>query len=213
MFNREGLFGKREGNVRTENRGNVNVTPGLGAPAKLQPEAPPAERSQQDPPKPANKAIDDGKGSKLIVGPDIKLKGVEITDCDTLVVEGRVEASMDSRVISIAERGVFSGTVGIDLAEIRSGAASPARSSRPSSERHARAADAASPPARAGGYSVRPTPHGHWNVPLRRNVSTVETMVAIAMRITSAGTAASAHLTISTTSDQKGILMSVTTIV
>ena len=30
--------------------------------------------------------------SKLIVGPDIKLKGAEITDCDTLVVEGRVEA-------------------------------------------------------------------------------------------------------------------------
>ena len=58
-------------------------------------------------------------GSKLIVGPDIKLKGVEITDCDTLVVEGRVEASMDSRVIQIAEHGVYSGTVGIDLAEIR----------------------------------------------------------------------------------------------
>src|SRR6266566_3322304 len=45
--------------------------------------------------------------SKLIVGPDIKLKGAEITDCDTLVVEGRVEASMDSRVIQIAEHGVF----------------------------------------------------------------------------------------------------------
>jgi cytoskeletal protein CcmA (bactofilin family) len=44
---------------------------------------------------------------------------VEITDCDTLVVEGRVEASMDSRVIQIAEAGVFSGTVGIDIAEIR----------------------------------------------------------------------------------------------
>lgn len=58
-------------------------------------------------------------GSKLIVGPDIKLKGVEITDCDTLVVEGRVEASMDSRVIQIAEHGVYTGTVGIDLAEIR----------------------------------------------------------------------------------------------
>jgi cytoskeletal protein CcmA (bactofilin family) len=57
-------------------------------------------------------------GSKLIVGPDIKLKGVEITDCDTLVVEGRVEASMDSRVIQIAEHGVYSGTVGIDVAEI-----------------------------------------------------------------------------------------------
>jgi cytoskeletal protein CcmA (bactofilin family) len=58
-------------------------------------------------------------GSKLIVGPDIKLKGVEITDCDTLVVEGRVEATMDSRVIQIAENGVFQGNVGIDVADIR----------------------------------------------------------------------------------------------
>ena len=57
-------------------------------------------------------------GSKLTVGPNIKLKGVEITDCDTLVVEGRVEAAMDSRVIQIAEQGVFSGTAGIDIAEI-----------------------------------------------------------------------------------------------
>jgi len=57
--------------------------------------------------------------SKLIVGPDIKLKGAEITDCDTLVVEGRVEASMDSRAIQIAEHGVFVGKAGIDVAEIR----------------------------------------------------------------------------------------------
>lgn len=62
---------------------------------------------------------DDATTSKLIVGPDIKLKGAEITDCDTLIVEGRVEASMDSRVIQISERGVFSGKAGIDLAEIR----------------------------------------------------------------------------------------------
>jgi cytoskeletal protein CcmA (bactofilin family) len=57
--------------------------------------------------------------SKLIVGPDIKLKGAEITDCDTLVVEGRVEAAMDSRVIQIAEHGMFVGKAGIDVAEIR----------------------------------------------------------------------------------------------
>lgn len=57
-------------------------------------------------------------GSKLIVGPNIKLKGVEITDCDTLVVEGRVEATMDSRVIQIAERGAFKGSAEIDIAEI-----------------------------------------------------------------------------------------------
>src|SRR6202008_4334958 len=57
--------------------------------------------------------------SKLIVGPDIKLKGAEITDCDTLVVEGRVEASMDSRVIQIAAIGMFVGKAGVDTAEIR----------------------------------------------------------------------------------------------
>jgi cytoskeletal protein CcmA (bactofilin family) len=57
-------------------------------------------------------------GNRLIVGPEVKLKGAEILDCDTLVVEGRVEATMDSRVIRIAENGSFSGTVGIDVAEI-----------------------------------------------------------------------------------------------
>lgn len=58
-------------------------------------------------------------GSKLTVGPNIKLKGVEITDCDTLVVEGLVEATMDSRVIQISEQGAFKGSAEIDVAEIR----------------------------------------------------------------------------------------------
>lgn len=57
-------------------------------------------------------------GARLIVGPDVKLKGAEILDCDTLVVEGRVEATMDSRVIRIADKGAFSGKVSIDIAEI-----------------------------------------------------------------------------------------------
>ena len=43
-------------------------------------------------------------GSKLTVGPNIKLKGVEITDCDTLVVEGLVEATMDSRLMQISSK-------------------------------------------------------------------------------------------------------------
>lgn len=59
------------------------------------------------------------EGSKLIVGPNIKLKGSEITDCEILVVEGRVEASMNSRDIRIAEGGVFSGKAEIDVAEVR----------------------------------------------------------------------------------------------
>ena len=57
-------------------------------------------------------------GARLIVGPDVKLKGAEILDCDTLVVEGCVEATMDSRVIRIAENGSFAGKVSIDIAEI-----------------------------------------------------------------------------------------------
>jgi cytoskeletal protein CcmA (bactofilin family) len=52
------------------------------------------------------------------VGPNIKLKGVEITDCDTLVVEGTVEATMDSRVMHITSIGAFKGSADIDYAEI-----------------------------------------------------------------------------------------------
>ena len=122
MFNRDGIFGKKDENApRTNDPRPVNVTPGLsgGAPARAQ--APEAPKSDARYPEPAKAAPRDEQttGSRLIVGPDIKLKGVEITDCDTLVVEGRVEASMDSRVVQIAEAGVFSGTVSIDVAEIR----------------------------------------------------------------------------------------------
>ena len=83
----------------------------------------PTEAAAAATPAPAPESRVTGRGelekSRLIVGPNIKLKGVEITDCDTLLVEGRVEASMDSRVIQIAEGGVFAGTVGVDRAEIR----------------------------------------------------------------------------------------------
>lgn len=67
----------------------------------------------------APSASSSGGGSKLTVGPNIKLKGVEITDCDTLLVEGTVEATMNSRVIEIAEQGAFRGSAEIDIAEIR----------------------------------------------------------------------------------------------
>ncbi len=117
MFNRDGMFNKKD-EQRQRDAKAVNVTPGL--------HTPPAGRDLSEAPKPDNPVTEikpqvkpeEGKGSKLIVGPDIKLKGAEITDCDTLVVEGRVEAAMDSRVMKIAEGGVFAGMVGIDIAEI-----------------------------------------------------------------------------------------------
>lgn len=61
----------------------------------------------------------DAKESKLTVGPNIKLKGVEITDCDVLFIEGVVEATLDSKLIQISEQGSFNGTANIDVAEIR----------------------------------------------------------------------------------------------
>jgi cytoskeletal protein CcmA (bactofilin family) len=112
MFKSDGLFGTKEDALRKDPRSPALVSGLIPAPA--------ATRAPQvEPPKlEAARGSGDSKGSKLIVGPDIKLKGAEITDCDTLVVEGRVEAAMDSRVIQISEQGVFCGTVGIDIAEI-----------------------------------------------------------------------------------------------
>ena len=78
----------------------------------------PSTASSMNTSKPAASSTTESGGSKLTVGPNIKLKGVEITDCDTLVVEGTVEATMDSRVIQIAEQGAFRGTAEIDIAEI-----------------------------------------------------------------------------------------------
>lgn len=84
------------------------------APAATQPSAPaalaPVAAQSETPAVPSR--------STLTVGPNIKLKGVEITDCDTLLVEGTVEATMDSRRMQIAAGGAFHGSAQIDIAEI-----------------------------------------------------------------------------------------------
>ena len=112
------MFSKKD-DAPTANQRSVNVTPDLRAGA-ARPAAAPEDAAQRQPlaHAPQRAKEDELAGSKLIVGPDIKLKGVEITDCDTLVVEGRVEASMDSRVVQIAQNGIFNGTATMDVAEI-----------------------------------------------------------------------------------------------
>jgi cytoskeletal protein CcmA (bactofilin family) len=66
----------------------------------------------------ARVASDPVEGRKLIVGREIVLSG-QITSCERLVVEGRVEASLsESRFIEIAESGVFKGMAEIEHAEI-----------------------------------------------------------------------------------------------
>tara|TARA_B100000459_G_C8548137_1_gene188154 strand:- start:29 stop:502 length:474 start_codon:yes stop_codon:yes gene_type:complete len=60
-----------------------------------------------------------GDGRRLIVGREICLSG-EITACDTLVVEGRVDATLnESHRVEISESGYFKGKVDIAVAEIK----------------------------------------------------------------------------------------------
>lgn len=81
------------------------------------PDPPAAANQLRRPSMPVSKP-ESSEGKRLIVGRDISLTG-EITACDVLVVEGRVEASLaDSRMIEIAESGVFKGKAEIDNAEI-----------------------------------------------------------------------------------------------
>ena len=62
--------------------------------------------------------ISENEGRKLVVGREICLNG-EITSCDTLVVEGEVEATLtDARLIDIATTGLFKGSAIVDQAEI-----------------------------------------------------------------------------------------------
>ncbi len=112
------FFGKRDMDTSSSltSPTNLRSTPGNGYNTSASPlSTAPVQKSASDV-TPA--ALPEG-GSKLTVGPNIKLKGVEITDCDTLVVEGLVEATMDSRVMQIAEQGAFKGSAEIDVAEIR----------------------------------------------------------------------------------------------
>jgi cytoskeletal protein CcmA (bactofilin family) len=60
----------------------------------------------------------DTPGSQLFVGPNIKLRGVEISDCDVLIVEGQVEATVNSKAMQIAKPGTLKGVAIIDVAEI-----------------------------------------------------------------------------------------------
>ena len=105
MLQKDSLFRRNESFFRSPTPLPPAATPATPAPA--------AEAA-----KPVVDKSDERKEAKLIVGPDIKMKGVEITDCDTLVVEGRIEATLDSRVLQIAQNGIFCGTVAVDTAEI-----------------------------------------------------------------------------------------------
>ncbi len=58
------------------------------------------------------------EGRKLVVGREICLSG-EIKTCETLVVEGRVEADLnDSQSLEISEPGLFKGHATVEVCEV-----------------------------------------------------------------------------------------------
>jgi len=68
--------------------------------------------------RPTSTASMEPEHKKLIVGRDISLNG-EIRTCDTLVVEGRVEAVLqDCKNIEIMGPGEFKGAAEVDVADI-----------------------------------------------------------------------------------------------
>jgi len=96
---------------------------GGGAAAFGKPTAPVIGRggvswSRDRAPGPAGGSETPAESKKLIVGREIVLSG-QITSCERLVVEGRVEASLtETRLIEIAETGHFKGSAEIETADI-----------------------------------------------------------------------------------------------
>jgi cytoskeletal protein CcmA (bactofilin family) len=113
VLQKDGFFRRREeGTFRQNQNQPINPAPATAANAAAPVPSDPVSRAEPRP------ATDERKEAKLVVGPQIKIKGVEISDCDTLVVEGRIEATLDSRVLEITEHGVFQGTIAVDNAEV-----------------------------------------------------------------------------------------------
>ena len=105
---------QKDGFFRRQRDDNLfRQTPPAAAPASA-----PAANAAPAPSAAPTERLDERKEARLVVGPDIKMKGAEISDCDTLVVQGRMEATLDSRVLEINEHGVFQGTIAVDQATI-----------------------------------------------------------------------------------------------
>ena len=112
MLNDDGQAGRKGDAPRAEPR-----TANPFQPPGARPGGPLQSSSPSDPQRAAENGSRHAAG-RLVVGPNIKMRGVEVTDCDVVIVEGQLEAKFDSRVIEIAETGVLSGTASMDVAEI-----------------------------------------------------------------------------------------------
>jgi cytoskeletal protein CcmA (bactofilin family) len=83
------------------------------------PVPPPPPAAAVPPPAPPPSRRSETGLRQLTVGREISLSG-EIASCDTLIVEGSVEANLQNcRDVDIAETGLFKGSAEIDNADVR----------------------------------------------------------------------------------------------
>ncbi len=134
-------FNRRDGAPDPKDAGKFALKPALyeppqaappGAPSAARTPVPPAPARPETPapapsqpaaaPAPASATPSAGaatpQGSTLSVGRNIKLKGVEVSDCDHLVIEGDVEATVHSKAMQIEKPGTLKGTAHIEVAEV-----------------------------------------------------------------------------------------------
>lgn len=117
------MFGRKENE-------EVEETMTQESPAIQTPASPRAEMPRAAAPMPGRRPMEARRASpaprmggeteerKLIVGKGLSLSG-EITACDVLVVEGKVEAKLtDGKLLEITETGQFRGSVEIENADI-----------------------------------------------------------------------------------------------
>jgi cytoskeletal protein CcmA (bactofilin family) len=129
------MFGRKQDDENTGDKKPVTTTatvveatPPLALKQRAQAQAPgqvpPSSKAPLSHPEAIRRAdmpsrrAESTESKMLIVGRDITLSG-EISACDRLVVEGRVEAKLtDCREIEIASTGAFAGAANIDIADV-----------------------------------------------------------------------------------------------
>ncbi|MFY9287092.1 MAG: polymer-forming cytoskeletal protein [Alphaproteobacteria bacterium] len=113
------MFGPRTKGEETDTQeASVTTTSNTPSPAQPRAASPAVPRRVVDMPGRRSSSNPAEGEKKLTVGKGLSLAG-EITSCDILVVEGKVEAKLsDGKLIEITESGQFRGSVEIENADI-----------------------------------------------------------------------------------------------
>lgn len=124
MFGRKDNEETEDNTMTQQDAASALQSPATAAPRSdaPRPASPLATRRPLDtgrrPASPAPRMGGETEERKLIVGKGLSLSG-EITACDVLVVEGKVEAKLaDGKMLEITETGQFRGNVEIENADI-----------------------------------------------------------------------------------------------